>query len=237
MRIYLCASSDERPRTDPRLLAACVDYHFDALFPAGLPPFPDGVMLLGGDMRSDRTGEIGAECRRRGFAAVLAGFGAAPGVEVFRFCDGVLRQGLTPILTESAWRAGCGAELMISSAVTEGELRSRLAEARERCPELCLDLERLRHSFSFPSPDGEGRRLSGKELTALLSRRVDVRFSEELGCKAFTVEEREETLFVLFDDEETLARKIRLAAEMGVSRCFLLYPEWNADEASAALAE
>ena len=237
MRIYLCASSDERPRTDPRLLAACVDYRFDKPFPSGRSPFPDGVMLLGGDLRSDRTGEIGAECRRRGFSAVLAGFGAAPGVEVFRFCDGILRQGLTPILTESAWRAGCGAELMISSAVTGGELRSRLDEARERCPDLCLDLERLRHSFSFPSPDGDGRLLSGKELSSLLRRGTEVRFSEELVCKAFTIEENGKTRFVLFDDGETLARKVRLAAEMGVGRCFLLYPEWKAEEAASALAE
>lgn len=237
MRFYLCASSDERPRTDPRLLAACVDYRFDKPFPSGLPMCPDGVMLMGGDMRSDRTGEIGAECRRRGFAAVLAGFGAAPGVEVFRFCDGVLRQGLTPILTETAWRTGCGAELMISSAVTGGELRSRIEEARERCPDLCLDLERLRHSFRFPSPEGEGGPLSGKELSSLLRRGADVHFSEELACKAFTFEENGETRFVLFDDRETLVRKVRLAEEAGVGRCFLLYPEWNAEEAAAALAE
>ena len=236
MRCYLCAAADERPNTDLRLLSACVDYHFDRPFPADLPPCPEGVMLLGGDLRADRGAEIGGECRRRGLTAVLAGFGAAPGVAVFRFCDGLLRQGLTPILTETAWRAGCGAELLVSSAVTAGELRQHLAEALNRCPTLCLDLERLRSSFPFPSPDGTGRPLAAKELSALLQRRPEVHFSEELVCKAFTTEDGGESRFVLFDDRETLARKVRLAAEAGVERCFLLYPEWSAEEAEAALA-
>ena len=235
MLFYLCASSGERPKTDPRLLAACVDYCFERPFPAELPSCPDGVMLLGGDLCADRTGEICEECRKRGFKAVLAGFGTASGVEVFRFCDGLLRRGLTPILTENAWRTGCGAELLISAAVSGGELRSRLSEAKTHCSDLCLDMERLRHSFPIPCPDGEGTPVGESSLQAMLRQGAEVHFSEELVCKAFTAEEHGKASFILFDDRETLVRKAKLAAEMGVGRCFLLYPEWSVKEAASVL--
>ena len=53
-------------------------------------------------------------------------------------------------------------------------------------------------------------------------------------CKAMHAEIRGQTRFILFDDRETLCEKVRLAASLGVGRGFLLYPEWSAEDASAA---
>ena len=234
MQLYLAAEAAETPDVDPRLRLVCVDYRFDRSFPQGLPQAPEGVMLLGGDLSARRVGEIGEECARRGLRAVLAGFGHSPALETARFCDGLLRRGLRPILTENAWQAGCGAEMMISSALSGGDLRTRLEEALGRCDGLCLDLERLRRSFPLPCPDGEGEALSARALADLLHRGAKPSFSEELMCKAFTAEIKGETRFVLFDDRETLRRKLRLAASLGVRRGFLLYPEWSAEDAAAA---
>ena len=234
MQLYLAAESAEMPELDGRIGAACVDYHFDKPFPAGMAKVPEGVMLLGGDLSSRRTREIGEECARRGFTAVLAGYGHSSALETARFCDGLLRLGLRPILTENAWQAGCGAEMLISSALSGGDLRSRIEEARDRCGVLCLDLERLCCSFPLPCPDGEGEVLSAQALAGFLRKGAKPSYSEELGCKAFTAQIKGETRFVLFDDRETLCKKARLAASLGVRRAFLLYPEWSAADATAA---
>lgn len=235
MLFYLTAAESELPKLDPRLLVAAVDYHSGRAFPEALPPHPEGVLMLGGPLHASQAADLAAECRRRSFRAVLAGFGSAGAVETLRFCDGLLRLGVTPILTEACWREGCGAELMISSAVSGGSLRTRLEEALRRCPDLSLDLERLCRSFPLPCPDGEGEPLPRRELERLLRAGAKPAFSEELMCKAFSAECGGEMRFILFDDRESLCRKALLAAEMGVCRAFLLYPEWSAEDAAAAL--
>jgi hypothetical protein len=234
MLLYLAAGTAEKPKLDDRLRSACVDYHFARPFPAGLPKAPEGVMLLGGDLTARRTAEIGEECARRGLTAALAGFGHSPALETARFCDGLLRRGVQPILTENAWQPACGAEMLISTALSAGSLRARLEEALSRCPDLCLDLERLCRSFPLPCPDGEGEELSPRELASFLQKGAKASYSEALGCKSFTAQVKGETRLILFDDRETLCRKLLLAAALGIRRCFLLYPEWSSDDASAA---
>ncbi len=234
MQLYLAAETAEKPELDGRIRFACVDYHFARPFPPALPEAPEGVMLLGGDIDSRRVGEIAEECRRRSLTAVLAGYGRGPALETERFCDGLLRRGLTPILTENAWRNGCGAEMLISTALSGGDLRSRLEAAMTKCGGLCLDLERLCRSFPLPCPDGEGEELSPRALAEFLRRGAKPAFSEELMCKAFTAQVKGETRFVLFDDRETLCRKVSLAASMGIRRSFLLFPEWSAGDDAAA---
>ena len=234
MQLYLSAETGEMPDLDGRIRAACVDYRFDKPFPSGFKQAPGGVMLLGGDLTARRTREIGEECDRRGLTAVLAGYGHSPALETARFCDGLLRLGLQPILTENAWQAGCGAEMLISSALSGGDLRARIEEARDRCGGLSLDLERICRSFPLPCPDGEGEELSAQALAGYLRNGAKPSYSEELGCKAFSAQVKGETRIILFDDRETLCKKTQLAAALGVRRAFLLYPEWQAQDATAA---
>ncbi len=234
MQLYLAAEAAEMPGMDPRLRAACVDYHFDKPFPDGLPPAPEGIMVLGGDLSSRRLPEIVDECRKRKLTAVLAGFGHSPALETERFCDGLLRRGLQPILTEYAWHRGCGAEMLLSSALTGGDLRERLREAKAKCPALCLDLEKLCRACSPDGPRAAWDDLSSRELSALLRRGAAPAFSEALMCKSLEAELHGVLRRVMFDDRETLCRKSALAASLGVERCFLLYPEWSAQDAQAA---
>ncbi len=234
MQLYLAAQAEEMPRLDARLRAVCVDYHFSRPLPAGLPARRDGVMLVGGDLSAARAGELAEECRRRELTAVLAGFGQSPALETARFCDALLRRGLQPILTESAWRGGCGAEMLISTALTAGDLSGRLKAALERCPQLCLDLERLCRSVPAARPGDEGAALSRQALAGLLRQGGKVSLSPELMCKSLRTEIKGEGRLILFDDRETLEKKLRLAASLGIRRGFLLYPEWSAEDARAA---
>ena len=126
MLLYLAAGTSEAPGLDARLRPCCVDYDFARPFPPGLAKAPEGVMLLGGDLTARRTGEVASECARRGLTAALAGFGHSPALETARFCDGLLRRGVQPILTENAWQDGCGAEMLVSSALSGGDLEGRI---------------------------------------------------------------------------------------------------------------
>ena len=234
MLIYLAGETAELAEMPEGVLPACVDYRFDRPFRGELPPRSGGAMLVGGDLLRSSAGEVAAECRRRELTAVAAGFGRVSPLEALRFCDGLLRRGLTPILTENAWQSGCGGEMLISTAISGGDLRARILEALRRCPFLCLDAERICRSFPLPCPDGEGEPLGRRALEGLLRRGASPQFSPELMCKAFTAEIGGETRMVLFDDRETLVKKAALAAELGVGRFFLLYPEWSAADAAAA---
>ena len=232
MRLYLTASEEELPALPEGLGIALVDPAFGGGGPAS---GRDGVLLLGEELRWDQCGDIAAECRRRGFSAVLAGFGRPSALDVLRFCDALLRRRITPILPEESWQEGCGGELLLSSAISGGTLEERLREALRLCPDIALDLERLRHSFPLPCPDGQGEPISARTLEEQLRAYGSGSFSRELMCRALPVTEGAESRFLLYDDRETLCEKVRLAAALGVRRGFLLYPEWSPEDAAAAL--
>ncbi len=231
MKLFLTGAAEELTGLPPGLGCAPVG------FPAGafLPPGREGALVLGGSPEAGRAAFLASECRRRGFSALVAEAGSPSALEVMRFCDALLQQGVTPILPEESWVPGCGGAMLISTAVSGGSLEERLLEALDRCPDLALDLERLRRRFPLPCPDGQGEPISREELEALLRRGAETQFSRELMCRAFPAAEGEDGAFILFDDRETLREKVRLAASLGVRRGFLLLGEWSAEDASAAL--
>ena len=50
-------------------------------------------------------------------------------------------------------------------------------------------------------------------------------YSRELAANYFTYPTERGTHFVLFDDAETLRRKVRLAESYGIREAFVMYPE------------
>ncbi len=204
-------------------------YSFAAPFPEGLEA-SGGLMALWGDLRASRAPDIIAECRRRGYRGALAGYGYSSRLEAMRLAEALGRRGLRLYLTEEAWCADCGAWCVASTAVSGGSLEGRLKEAARRCgaSRLALDLQRLRHIFPLPSPDGNGRQLEDAEFEGLRAAADGPeRVSGELCCKYFTVSDGEGSRFVLFDDLETLKLKLELAGSLGIREGFVMYPEWD----------
>ena len=232
MVLHLTGTAEELRELPPGLGFALIGPASDAPLPSGR----EGVWLPGERPESGRAGALASECRRRGFSALAAEGGSPSALEALRFCDALLRRGIAPILPEESWVPGCGGALLISSAVSGGSLEERLRGALAKCPDLALDLERLCRRFPLPCPDGQGEPISREELEGYLRRGAAVQFSRELMCKAFPLEDGEKSQYILFDDRETLAEKVRLAASRGVGRGFLLLGEWSAEDAAAAAA-
>lgn len=118
------------------------------------------------------------------------------------------------------------ARVVVSTALSGGTLRQRLRDACRRfgARRLALDLACVRMDFSLPAPYGTGTALTPQQLTELRGRRT-VFFSPELCARYFTYEQSGMTHFVLFDDADTLHRKIALGTELGIPAGFLALPE------------
>ena len=87
-------------------------------------------------------------------------------------------------------------------------------------------MERIRMDFSLPARKGIGTTLSKWEFEALLAEKSpSIYFSPDLCAHYFTYQRNGETHFVLFDDAQTLKRKLRLGAEFGYSAAFFRWTE------------
>ena len=109
---------------------------------------------------------------------------------------------------------------MISSALSGGSLTLRLEEAQERFgrDRVALALEPAAEDFFLPSPSGSGTPLSREALSRLMERlQPSVFFSNELCARYFTYTTPDGGAhFVLFDDGETLCRKVDTARRLGI---------------------
>ena len=91
---------------------------------------------------------------------------------------------------------------------------------------VALDLQRLRMSFSLPCPSGEGEPLDSRKFEEMLEKkRQSVFYSNDLCAKYFTFTDAGNSRFVLFDDADTLRRKLRLGQDLGIGAGFFMYPE------------
>ena len=139
-----------------------------------------------------------------------------------------VRNRMRLFVPEAYGRAVPQAHVLICTAISGGTLRQRLNEAAQMFGQqrLALDLQRLRMSFPLPCPEGEGTPLNGEEFNGMLrQRQPTIFYSGDLCAKYFTCTEQNNSRFVLFDDADTLRRKIQLGQEMNLSAAFLMYPE------------
>ena len=102
---------------------------------------------------------------------------------------------------------------------------------------LALALEKRAEDFFLPSPTGSGVPLTPEELTERLDRlRPSVFFSNELCARYFTYMSRESGAhFVLFDDGDTLRRKIEVARRAGIHTFLAPWPQVREDAARLGL--
>ena len=199
------------------------------LFRAGSTA-PRGGLMVVDDRDFDGLGATGPlcqemirECQARGFSGAVLDFeNRLPPLEQIAGArdEAFARQGWTLYVTERYGPHAPHARVMIPSALSGGSLRRRLEEALERFGEsrTVLALEKRREDFFLPSPTGSGQPLTEEELEQLKQRLApSIFFSGDLCARYFTYMSRDNGAhFVLFDDGDTLRRKVEVARRLGI---------------------
>ena len=121
------------------------------------------------------------------------------------------------------------AKVLISSALSGGSLAQRLQEAVERygADRAVLAVERVAADFFLPSPDGQGRPLTGNNSAPCWKRRAPP-CSSPPSCAPTILPicpGENGAHFVLFDDAGSIRKKLRLAWYAGIRQAVLSYPQ------------
>lgn len=197
-----------------------------------------GLMVLGdqgcGPIRDVQAlcRDVWRECGNRSFGGVAADFELEPSPDRTAFLEALgrilARNGRQLFVPERYGAQVPQASVLICTALSGGTLRQRLEAAAEAFgrKRLALDLQRLRMAFPLPCPAGEGEPLEAEELEALMGEKApSVFYSADLCARYFTCTQGGESRFILFDDADTLRRKIQTGRDMGIQTGFLMYPE------------
>lgn len=133
-----------------------------------------------------------------------------------------LEKALGPqLLVSERWQQALPqAGVLIPAALSGGVLAQRLREAAEAAPGRCwLRLEPVRMRFPLPCPTGCGQALSQPALEAKLKGKRTF-FSEALCCR-YAYDLDSGTAMLLYDTDETLEQKLRLARDSGFTGAVL----------------
>lgn len=201
-------------------------------------PKENGGLLLISDVRAPAVPSPDAlceavlrECTRRKANGAVLDFESAPRKDLLDFAS-ALQQALVPkslalFVPEGYASAAPQAGVIVGTALSGGNLREHLHHASKRYGNrLALDVERVRMDFPLPCRSGKGTPLTGIELKELMERiSPSVFFSPDLCARYFTYRGETGPRFVLFDDAETIKRKLQLGRELGASAAFLMWPE------------
>ena len=118
------------------------------------------------------------------------------------------------------------ARVLVCTALSGGTLRYRLEEAvcRYGAQRIALDLQRLMMDFPLPCPGGEGTPLTPERLQQLQKQRR-VYYCGDLCAHYFTYACGNQPHFVLFDNAESMLRKMELAERLGIREGFVVWQE------------
>ena len=173
------------------------------------------------------------ECSRRSYQGVLLDFEEPPSPDRVAFIrqleQALLTQKKTLYLPEHCMDAAPKSIGLICTALSGGTFEQRLQDAiqqRGHAARLALDVQRLCMDFSLPAQTGEGTPLSPEVFQKLLQQeKPSIFFTPELCTRYFSYTKDQVAHFVLFDDAETLRRKLKLGAQFGFSAAFFMWPE------------
>ena len=177
--------------------------------------------------------DVQAECVRRGCGGAVLDLrptGTGEG-KLEALCAALHRLRVPCCVPESAARLAPEGKVLCSAAVSGGSFSELLDDLCGRFggERVCLDLVRMCSDFSMPSASPDGEPLTQRELDDLRrTYRTEGFFSPELCAKYFTYRrDNGGAHFVLFDDGDTVLRKLSAAREKGIFAVFLLYSEWQ----------
>ena len=242
MQIYFVVTAEEYARAaSSGRRFAYASYHMgpnSALLRQNLPLQTRGGLLCATDREpcviEDPEALCAAflrECGRRGYGGVLLDFERSPTADRRALISALsprLRETGRALYLPTAYADNVPhAVYTINTAVSGGNFRTYLSEEVRRRgggQHVALDVQRLRMDFRLPAPDGTGTPLSAAEFDDLREGK-SVFFSPDLCARYFTCNRDGEAHFVLFDDADTLNRKLCVGASLGIGTAFLMWQE------------
>jgi len=243
LQLYLAASPEQlHAARKYTMYLAHAAYQIDASGALTVRPLPQplrgGLMVLGdrpcGPIPDTHRlcREILHECARHGFTGVLADFVQPPSPDrtaLLEQLEVLLRMNRrTLFVPEIYGRSTVSAYVLLCTALSGGTFQQRLEEAAQvfGAHRLALDLERMAMDFPLPSPRGEGIPLTKEALDTLLQKQGNCTFfSTDLCARYFTYQAGGQCHFVLYDDADTLRRKVQAGQALGVRVGFFMMPE------------
>jgi len=171
------------------------------------------------------------ECSRRNYGGVFLNFAAPVRHDLLQFAtqlDEVLYKNGKKLYLPEGYVSSCPkAFLLVDTALSGGNLSEHLKQAAEKRKNLsALYMERIQMDFCLPARKGTGVTLANSAFTTLLDEKSpSIYFSPDLCARYFTYQKGSETHFVLFDDAETLKRKLKLGSEYGYSAAIFMWSE------------
>ena len=165
------------------------------------------------------------ECKRQNFSGIVADLEGdpTPRRRAFLRCLDAACGALTLYVPRPYAADAPSAVVLVSSAISGGDLRTYLSGLCRSGRRLALDIERLRMEFPLPCPGGVGTPLSREQLERCMGSPTF--FSPQLCARYFTYRENGTARFVLFDDAETMNRKAAIARELGFAAAFYMWTE------------
>ena len=241
MQIYLAVTPQEAPSAAayPASLA-CIAYHIGPnstlMRRNALLQNQGGLLTISGQdvplVEDPRLlcAAVLRECSRKHYDGVFLHFTVARH-DLLQFAtqldEALYQNGKTLYLPEPYISTCDKGILLVDTALSGGNLSEHLKQATEkRKNRSALYMERIQMDFCLPARKGTGAPLSDSAFAALLKEKTpSTYFSPDLCARYFTYQKGNETHFVLFDDAETLKRKLRLGAEYGFSSAIFIWSE------------
>lgn len=172
------------------------------------------------------------ECEARGAAGFWANWERAPTPEreafTARLEERLRAAGRSLYVNEPYAACTRGARVLLSSALSGGTLEERLTEGLSRygAQRLVLAVERVAEDFPLPASSGQGERLPPGQAERLRQTHgARWHRAPELCESYFTYQRAGQTHLVLFDRDEDVRDKLRLAQRLGVRRALLALEE------------
>jgi hypothetical protein len=205
-----------------------------------LPVSVHGGLMMADDQGFNGEGnasvfcrEVIQECTGRGFDAIILDFESPPSPPLGNLIADLgkltARKGWYLYVPEAYASYSAKTKIILSSAISGGSLYQRLAEAVEKygAGRVTLGLERMAEDFFLPAPTGRGRPLSREALKRQIAElKASVFFSRDLCASYFTYMSRQNGAhFVLFDDADSIRKKLLIASKLKIRDVILAYPQ------------
>lgn len=187
----------------------------------------DAAAFTGWGPHDALAGRLAAYCRRMGYRGMALDL-PRPNQGLLAFCTCLgrasARYGLELYLPERYAGTAPAAFVLVPAQNTSGTYGARLERlcARYGPERVALEAERVYTDFPLPCRAGHGILLQPERLASLPP--LTPFFSPELCANCASYPENGRAHLLLWDDAETLTRKLSLARAAGIRRAFLYYP-------------